>query len=1481
MRIVSTIDRPLRDEHVLAVDPPLRPELPGVWRRRINPFGNRALTAAALTAEQEVRAGVQLLRGQSVTSGVVSGLDLLLEPGSETAAKGDAVVQILPGFGLARSGEDVTIGSPRQIALGELPIYARVDRLDAAGLPPSDDDPDHGGDPTPPPGGAFAALPMLRPRRYGPTLRAAIAAGADLPRVAILVAEPVTAEIVGRGDPASSCPRDPRDDPYDDWERVDGCRLILAFWPDDLVAVNAPDYAMPAAGPSLRNRLAYRVFEIERHFLRGEAHPWEWLGVPLGLVVFKPDWTLDFIDRSAVVRLGGSPNPRTSPVAGAGAPVLWQARLSQLVEHYGVLADLAPATLAAALRRLPPVGLLPRDVIDLQTRRQTFFPPGFTLTAAPAPLEHLNLVVGESASLDPISLEVPEEVELLVPVPERVYEPGLLETAVVDPEFARTIGRFISDRTEWLTRRELVRRRRDVLTDAIEGRRPKWRADDATEAERLPEPDRRAPVTSTRVRRTTGLHDFTGAGSSLEIAAGDRICQWVLRDAAVTGIGLMLSELEPPREAAPTATYPYRRFWGSGAPMVADTPVDLRRQGDLPQAGRWTRLEASADAIWSVDGAKRLPLAGHRITAIRFFQNGGTVEWGPLSKIDSAGNETLFVADDAPAGATLHQIVGTNGWNWVPAGPGDLPVESEFGTTSPESARRAAPLDGLRDRWPQTFLARDFNEIQESGVDGFAASIEAKIRTTNDAIDLGFVRARADIYRVRQYILGADVASRLVTSPSLADVAVREESARARGEQIHTFLQAAKDVSVTPAPGSGSTTGGARGGTPAAPGSATPQFMAFSLNNAMVSGAAPSAFRAAPAGESVLARYTSYTTEATSTPMMFVAPQYAPTGIATVAGTGFTQSAGTTFLQQSRGTTSIAGLYSGTYLASPGVRDIQAQQPLVGYVDRTVSVAERLKESPAVEAHRYALAGKRAVRDSLAKLIKLDENQRRQGIAVGDLIAPGYQAKTPPSPMREPTLDEVIKNPSDFDDLDDNVAAGPSGLHESDYFGAAVQALDNAIAMMRLVEGRIELYNRLLADARSVHGELQAHIGEADARLRAIGVELEEARHDVGVAQALLAEEQARVDALNARRTAILNAHVKAVLFRRPRVADRFAVAPTAAAAAALVEAPAVACQRMHPAVPEELRAFATGFREAPLRWFPGLHAHLGLIDRLDVAQAAVTAVRLRAETAIMSVVRTPAGAPKFVAAMGAAFAAQRIAFEPRRMAALQLDVAHVATIGIVAARQRLIDTASLGDLIDPAHGRPDLGRHASVLLDAIAQVAACLHDGFGDVLPIARLEWAEMLSEFDRPAPLRSLAGLPRWGEVPIDLRRKQQGLVDWLFANIDGNIAEAEAAMNELVRVCILMAAHAPVDRIVSARLVAPVLVRIGARLDLALSAGAVRIGMTVLARATDDRLVARAVVDDISDGVARARITHAIDASAVLTVAAQIHLTDLAGG
>src|SRR5262249_30418684 len=188
-----------------------------------------------------------------------------------------------------------------------------------------------------------------------------------------------------------------------------------------------------------------------------------------------------------------------------GTPSLWQARLSQFVEQLGDLGLGSPGTLSNTFRELPPVGLLPSAALDTHARQQRVFPGGFSVSAIPIAAEQLDLALGPSAALAPFNLNVPEPVELLVPVPERVYEPGLLRTEIVDPLFGITVAGFTSDRTMWLVRREMVRRRRDVLSGSLSGTLPSWRATDPDETatERLATPTQRPPVSAARFRRIT------------------------------------------------------------------------------------------------------------------------------------------------------------------------------------------------------------------------------------------------------------------------------------------------------------------------------------------------------------------------------------------------------------------------------------------------------------------------------------------------------------------------------------------------------------------------------------------------------------------------------------------------------------------------------------------------------------------------------------------------------------------------------------------------------------------------------------------------------------------------------------------------------------------------------------------------------------------------------------------------------------------
>jgi hypothetical protein len=147
MVVHSPIYPPLADEHVIAVDPPFKPDLPGVWRRRINAFTGRAISDKALTAEQALRSGLQRLHGLSMAPGIVDGLVALPDKGAigadiappkpvgDTPPQRAATIMVLPGLGLAASGEDIRFGSARQFRLGDVPMILPVAMADSVRPP--------------------------------------------------------------------------------------------------------------------------------------------------------------------------------------------------------------------------------------------------------------------------------------------------------------------------------------------------------------------------------------------------------------------------------------------------------------------------------------------------------------------------------------------------------------------------------------------------------------------------------------------------------------------------------------------------------------------------------------------------------------------------------------------------------------------------------------------------------------------------------------------------------------------------------------------------------------------------------------------------------------------------------------------------------------------------------------------------------------------------------------------------------------------------------------------------------------------------------------------------------------------------------------------------------------------------------------------------------------------------------------------------
>ena len=184
----------------------------------------------------------------------------------------------------------------------------------------------------------------------------------------------------------------------------------------------------------------------------------------------------------------------------------------------------------------------------------------------------------------------------------------------------------------------------------------------------------------------------------------------------------------------------------------------------------------------------------------------------------------------------------------------------------------------------------------------------------------------------------------------------------------------------------------------------------------------------------------------------------------------------------------------------------------------------------------------------------------------------------------------------------------------------------------------------------------------------------------------------------------------------------------------------------------------------------------------------------------------------------------------------------------------------SFADLADGGHGRADVARAAATELDQIRSIVTCLHAELSAVPPALRLLWADTLSAFDDAPHLRNLASLPRFAELGFADRHQLQAYVDWLFDQIEPGQPAAVALVNDVVRMALLLASHAPIDRIVSGRLARPVAgVGVGIRLPLAVAdAGQLRVGMQALLY-RNDALVARAVVEDLGHGEVSARVVH----------------------
>jgi hypothetical protein len=734
-------------------------------------------------------------------------------------------------------------------------------------------------------------------------------------------------------------------------------------------------------------------------------------------------------------------------------------------------------------------------------------------------------------------------------------------------------------------------------------------------------------------------------------------------------------------------------------------------------------------------------------------------------------------------------------------------------------------------------------ELPKRGLSPFIEFLEDKIRRANDTVDFGFLQVQTNIYRMRQLMLGSDAASRLVTSPALASIA-QGESASATREDLAEFLKKSGNK-IDPATVSGRPIDTKAGGS----------FSPGSAGGRAPAGLAVRAFRADVGMTTSLSgagtRQGLATDVGGKTEALTIASK--PT-IAEVLG---------------QDTAGVLIKPSGTKKVVES-KDVENQSPILGKpLDfRTVSVAERLKEPPAPEAKNFGVASKFDIVSSIASL----------DLHVDDLEIPGFLG-TAQDGKRKPES-RTVKAIRDGK-LSDQILAGqhdpdPADGDEGAYYSAGIRAVDHAVATLRLVEGRIGGYRQAIAQCRAALAALGGTALRVEQRLNIVDQELAEARHDVGVARALLAEETARIQAINERRERVLREQVPFYVFVRPRQTAALTDVPVRSLDPGPVESPVPACLAGHEDVPQELRAMVALFRHAPVKWFPRFPGLLEKLNRADVLQRTLVdaktnmQVRAVAETEeVVSLAVSSGAAGRLAQSIRGVYAAQRAVVAERRLDLARFDAGTLASASWTQMLSHARELLSLGDVLEGRHGQDELTRQASRELADMANVAGCLYAQFGDVRPVLRLEWAERLSQFDAPANLRNLSSLPRWAEVEPLARRSMQTLVDWLYGRVDPRNTQAVALMHDLVRMCLLLASHAPVNQIIAGHVEKPTTVKPGSRVPLVIAPGAVRVGMQVSLYA-GSQIVAQGLVEDVGD---RQAVAHVLQTSQpTVTLAAQ---------
>lgn len=828
------------------------------------------------------------------------------------------------------------------------------------------------------------------------------------------------------------------------------------------------------------------------------------------------------------------------------------------------------------------------------------------------------------------------------------------------------------------------------------------------------------------------------------------------------------------------------------------------------------------------------------------------------------------------------------------------------------------------------------------GLAGLMSVLSEKAKRADDAADFGFLQLQALLFKVREQLVGRDKALQMSSSPMMANLADLIEG-EGTPEQLSKFFDELKDAAAEQTQSAAQPTwmkeaiqytlpketlySTLEGYDPKRAVSSLfdeefeKSTSVAELTSPHVEEAPPKSSMGSLSYKGMTLKYNRYADSAD-----VMARLGGTSGASAAAAAGATSGAldglmGLSFAPAASGTTTPApgggtsSTVKGTFWSAPeiaeavsegapnaaslGTRSVSVARMVhsaqflrkiqpYAWTLRATGIKKRAEDARAIELRQEAFRLRASVLQTIARLeINLSglsfpgfletytttkDGKTVTGIRAIEkvLVGPGIDTKA--------LVAEVLQGKHDLQTPDANTASLNSD---------AIQSLEITASMLRIVEGRVREVREAIELCRRAKIQIERQIFMAEQREDAVLAQLAEARHDVSATSALVSEEVARVEAVNARREKILANEVPFLVYHRCRMAELADDVAIHDLEPALTRSPVLeALRRPAPRAPEELRELVEAWRDAPARWLRPLVPLLPKVDTLASLIKALLDAQQRATRRLEQAAPPPRQVRglRGMAAVQAMIQARQAAVTQSRAAAAALNAATIQAMNWRNAQIRAIQALSVEDLINSRAVRATVSRQVAHELESIYKVSANIYREFTEVAPELRAIWVQMLSEYDDPIDLHDLSRLPRWREVgqgddgrrPDPFKKRElQALVTWLFDRVDPGEAEAREMMNDLVRVCVLLASHAPVERILAGHVETVTPVEPDRQLTVRLP-GAARVGMMAVIR-TKTGVVTHARVVDVAEGRASLQLVGPAIVGAVLQAGDQVHLSE----